>query len=399
LKPIKRLHRQSQLPGRTLDNTRELRTELDEEWYAKCLSPRHPGELEGRHNDRMIYVIEEADKPGIQHEHIDSAESTLTDEGDRMLVICNPPEDETNVVSDLLKSDKWHSITVPSWESRNVKVENGTHDGPKIPGLVDLSELRENWEEWNGQEWPGLEEARHAHEERTDLDTRWYRRRAGITPPQGADKWRPWSIGDVERAYNRDVGHIRNTPEALGVDVADKVDTTKGVGLRGPKAIVEYDSQADLPTQQRELVEKIREWPKMDGHVDAIGRGAQLAQELETRFSGFREFGSNEVPTDDDYRTKWSHGLSLIGEWLRDGGSFDDTELYEQLKIGARVLEFNRNHLSSRGKVIEATSKEDLKAELGYSPDTLDALLMAIYARETDGSDSQGRATQATISF
>jgi len=382
-KPLKSIHRQSGLPGRTLDNTRELRSGLDDEWYLKCLSPRNPGDLEGRHNKRMIYIIEEADKPGITHNHIDSAESTLTDSDDRMLVIANPPADEGNVVSDLMDSEKWETLQFASWDSHNVN-----HPDDKIPGLVDETEIRENWEEWNGEAWPGLNAAIEQTAERTDLDTRWYRRRAGRVPPERADVWRPWSISDVEQAYQRTVRNTRETPDALGVDVADKVDTTKAVGLHGPTAVIEYDSQASLPQQQKDLLDMIQEWPPMDGRVDAIGRGAQLAQELESRFPDFEEFGNNEVATDDEYRHKWGHGLQLIGEWLRDGGSFDDRNLYEQLKVGARVIEFERNHLSSRGKVIEATSKEVLKDELGYSPDTLDALLMALYARETDATSS-----------
>jgi len=304
-----------------------------------------------------------------------------------MLVIANPPTDETNVVSDLMDSDKWHTLTYPSWESHNV-----THPDDRIEGLVDESEIRENWEDWNGEAWPGLEDAIQQTADRTDLDTRWYRRRAGRVPPEGSDAWRPWSIADVEAAWQRDVGRVRETPEVLGVDVADKSDTTKAIGLHDMKAVVEYQSQADLPQQERELSEKIRTWPGMDGYTDAIGRGAQLAQSLKERF-GFREFGNNEVAVDDNYRNRWAHGLQLIGEWLRDGGGFEDKRLYEQLKIGARVLEFERNHLSSRGKVIEATKKEALKDDLGYSPDELDSLLMAIYARETDPTDDKAAPT------
>jgi hypothetical protein len=392
-KPIKSLWKNSELPGRYLDNKRELRTEFDDEWYLKCVSPKYPDDLEGDHNDNLIYIIEEADKPGVTYEHIDSVRSTVTDETDRIVVIANPPEDESNSVYELMQSDEWHTLQFASWDSHNVKVETGDIDGEKIGGLATLGKIKDDWKEYHDEPWPGLETVKawsnpESAEFRTDLHTKWYKRRAGIMPPEGAEKWRPFSVADVEAAYQRDVGNVRVTPEALGVDVADKVDTTKAVGLHGPKAVIEYDSQADLPTQQRELIEKIREWPDMDGRTDAIGRGAQIAQALTNRFPDFEEFGSNEVPVDDDYRTKWAHGLQLIGEWLRGNGSFEDGTLYEQLKVAARVVSFKRNSLKSRGKVIEATPKERLKDELGTSPDTFDALLMAIVARETTNPEN-----------
>jgi len=295
-------------------------------------------------------------------------------------------------------------LRFPTWESRNARVDRGIVDKSKIDGLSGVGKMQEDWDEYHDEDWPGVEQAiewscpyldaegtptiredtksRENPSFRSDLHTKWYKRRVGIMPPQGADKWRPFTVGEVEQAYKRDVGQVRLTPEALGVDIADKTDTTKAIGLHEQKAIVEYDSQKDLPTQQSELVEKIQNWPELEGCVDGIGRGAQIAQELANRYPGFREFGNNEIPTDDDYRHKWEHGLYLIGEWLRAGGSFEDKNLYEALKIAAREIEFSRNHLKSRGKVIEATAKDRVKKALGRSPDTLDALAMALYARE-----------------
>lgn len=413
-KNIKSLWRNSKLPGRYKDSDWSLQTGFDDKWFLECYSPGDAEDLEGDHNNNVIYIVEEAEKPGVTPQHIDSARSTLA-EDDHMLVLANPPLDDTNVVSQLEGRDSWNVLRFPTWESRNARVDRGLSNAGKIGGLSGVGKMQSDWQEYHDEPWPGVKAAirvsspyltesgeptvrereadRENPEFREDLHENWYKRRVGISPPDASDKWRPWSLGDVEHAYQRDIGRVRETPEALGVDVADKVDTTKAIGLHDQAAVVEYDSQSNLPVQERELTQLVREWPDMDGRVDAIGRGAQLAQALDTRFQGFHEFGANEVPTDDEYRDKWAHGLALVGEWLRSGGSFDDSDLYEQLKVGARVLEFNRNHLRSRGKVIEATSKEVLKDELGYSPDTLDALVMALYARETDSSSGKANPT------
>ena len=392
-KPIKSLHRKSALPGRTLDNTRELKTSMDEEWYLKCLSPQYPGDLEGRHNDRMLYIIEEADKPGITQEHIDSALSTLTDEEDRILVICNPPTDETNVVHELFNSDEWHSIQFSSWDSHDCKVDTGEVEADKIGGLADLSKIEHDWKEFNGEEWPGLEQVKawsvpESEDFRTDLDSRWYRRRAGIMPPDDSESWRPFSVGDVEKAYKRDIGQTRITPAFCGIDVARSGgDLTVMVGLHDNEAKVEYEEKGDNHHSQRlDLQDELKSWPDPEVNVDAVGEGSGLADELDARVPNINRFGHGEKAVNEDYRKKWGEGLQLIGEWLRDGGSFSNSNLYEELKIAARVVEFSERTLRSRGKVIEATPKERIKDELDRSPDRLDALLMALHRQETNAT-------------
>jgi len=203
-------------------------------------------------------------------------------------------------------------------------------------------------------------------------------------PPEGSDTWRPWSVGDVEGAYNRDVGNTRVTPHAICIDVARKVDETIVVGLHGQQAQIEYTSQDSHSIQREDIIEKVSNWDVHDITVDAIGKGEPIADELDRRFPNVSHFGNNQVAADEDnYRYKWDEGLQLIGEWLRDGASFEDKKLYEELKIGATVLEFEERTLASRGgKIIQATSKDRLKESLGRSPDRLDALLMAIYGRD-----------------
>jgi hypothetical protein len=352
----------------------------------------------------MIYLIEEADKPGITHEHIDSAESTLTDADDRLLVICNPPTDETNVVHDLIESDDWHTLRFASWDSRNVRVDAGAHPGPKIPGLVDLSEVRESWASWNGEPWPGLETARTAHERRDDLDDRWYRRRAGVMPPEGAAAHRPFDAADVEAAHGRDPGRVRETPAAVGIDVARSGDRTVMVGVHGRALRVHYAERgSNHREQERALADLIGEWPSPEIAVDAVGEGSGLADGLAERFPHVRRFDAGSTAAaETDYRHEWDEALAAFGDHLDAGGAFDSTALREEALIAARTVEFDERHLSSRGRdgarVLQATSKTAIKEELGHSPDYLDAALMAVWADRVDASDD-GRAQTATLSW
>jgi len=381
-KPMKGLHRNSPLPGRTLDNTRELRTELHEEWYAKCLSPKHPGDLEGRHNDRMLYVIEEADKPGVSHEHIDSALSTLTDKDDRILVICNPPEDETNVVHDLWESDRWHNLNFASWDSHDCKVDLGEIDGPKIGGLADLSKLKADWGEFNNEDWPGIEQAKKwstpEHEDfRRDLDSRWYRRRAGIMPPQGSEKWRPFSVSDVEAAWNRELDSP-DMPQTAAVDVARSGDDTVISSKHESVIKTPYARQGYNHVQQKEdILDTLHRLDGPETAVDAVGEGSGLADELNEVFNITRYSNGAKPRQESEYYNCWAEALDMFGKFL-ESGSIASKQLYEQAAVAARVIEFTEKDLTSRGGgVIKANSKEKIKSELGHSPDYLDAALMA----------------------
>jgi len=419
-KPIKNIHRGSDLPGRTLDNSRELRTEFDAKWYLQCLSPRHPEDLEGDHNETLIYVIEEAEKPGVTADHIDSARSTLTSENDRILVLANPPTDEENVVSTLLASDEWHNLIFPSWTSHNVRIDRGIQAGEKIKGLSTVWKIKKDWKDYHDEPWPGLERAIEIStpyvdedgnptvyereraddnpEFREDLHDRWYKRRAGIVPPDGSSTWRPWSVADVEAAYNRRVNEekIPEKPSHTGIDVArGGGDMTLHTGLHSQRARVHYaESGTNHHEQRLELQDQLQSWEPAppEVNVDAVGEGSALADELDARVPNVHRFSNGAVATDEDnYRYCWAEGLQLIGEWLRNGGSFDNRWLYKELKVGARVLEFSERTLKSRGgKVIEATPKETLKEELDRSPDYLDSLLMAIHARDAEASDDGG---------
>jgi len=133
-KNVKSLWRNSPLPGTYKDNDRSLHTEFDDKWFLECHSPKNPEDLEGDHNNNVIYIIEEAEKPGVTEEHIDSARSTLG-ENDHIIVLCNPPTDEANVVYELATSDSWDVLQFPTWESRNARVDRGLSSESKIPGL------------------------------------------------------------------------------------------------------------------------------------------------------------------------------------------------------------------------------------------------------------------------
>jgi len=64
-KNVRSLWKDTQLPGEENLSDRSIKTTIDPKWYLECHSPKNPDDLEGDHNANVVYIIEEADKPGI----------------------------------------------------------------------------------------------------------------------------------------------------------------------------------------------------------------------------------------------------------------------------------------------------------------------------------------------
>jgi hypothetical protein len=400
-RPMKQLYRQfgSRLEACGVDvpepnDSGQPSLELATDWFAKVVSPRDAGDLEGRHASEVLVVIEEADKAYISDEHFDSARSSVTDGDDRMLAVCNPPKDESNSVHERLEGDDWNTIQFSTLDSHNVRVDAGELDAEKIPGITDLNTIREDWEAYNREPWPGLEAARRmsnpdTSEFRRDLDERWYRRRAGVMPPAEAGVYRPLSPSLVESAYDPETAPKRETPTHLGIDVARSGDDTVAFGVHDGHLKNWYAEQgADHTAQEQALAGLIRDWPTPDIAVDAVGEGSGLADGLNNRFGTVTRFKNGSNASDaTTYDDKWSESLALFAEFLADGGTFADPDLYEQAKVAARTVTWEEKHLASRGRdgadVLSATPKDDVRDRLGRSPDHFDAALMAVWVDRT----------------
>lgn len=431
-KPLDDMHQKAQekygLPGKTKGGNRPS-LNLDKEWYAKIVSPKSPGELEGRHGSDVLVVIDEADKKYVTEEHFSSAGSSITDLNDKMVVICNPPEDEANVVHRKKENDdRWTVVEISAFDSHNAKVDAGIINDSHIPGLVDLLTIASDWEAWNnrpwplaqenypGEEWPGMaviqnridsgqldrskaldwiapgyKVAKEAHLRYDTLHRDWYIRRAGIIPPTGAASHRPIQPEHVDGAWQRSTPTMASaSPRTVGIDVARSGDDTVMIGEHNGELRVHYDEQgANHQIQQEEIVEGttftpgLKDWPAPEIAVDK-GYAPGFHDYINERVPNVIDFQNGTKPVEGTrWYDKWAEALFHLGQWLEDGGVINDQDLREELSVAARVVEFEERTLQSRGQngaeVYQATSKEDIKDELGYSPDRLDAALMAVW--------------------
>jgi len=395
-KPMSKMLRQTQnkysfLPGRTVENPPQIKFEDREDQYLKCVSTKNPGALEGRHSKHILTVVEEADKPEVTEDVIDSARSSITDSNDRIVVIANPPKDESNSIVPMMDDDSWEVIQFSSFESRNVKVDAGETNEVKIPGLVDLEKVKDDWESWNDEPWPSYEEAKNS-EERDELDPRWYRRRLGVIPPDNADAIRPYRVNHVaqaesrwEEAYERDEDE-HTEYKAFGVDIArGGGDRTVIAGVTEDEAIHvirSLENPGDHRVNKR-LVNNIINDTDVPVVIDAIGEGSGIADELQSDYNTFRFKAGEKAKQENKYYDKRTEALGELGKFLKQGGAIEgSTELSRELRTAAHAIEYEEKH--TRGSdSFKATSKEELKKphNLGRSPDLLDAASLAVWGK------------------
>jgi len=398
-RPIDKLH-SSALDGVGLPGTfkqRPPRIDYDDpEHYFEAATPQDAGELEGAHEEYTLAIIEEADKDDVTAETVDAMRSLIPDyEKGRFLVVGNPPTDEANVFADITADESpWHVIHISSFDAWNVLVETGERDGERIEGMATVSKLRGDWADYHDEPWPGIEQARAwsdpDHPEfRDDLDERWYRRRAGIISPTNSQVHRAFSPQLVQSGYEPNKKPQRNRPTALGVDVARSGDDTVAVGHHGDHLVVHYAATGTNHTKQEQtLAAHIRDWPSPEIAIDAVGEGSGLADGLDNRFGAHRYKSNETAHREDTYDRCWGESLALFGEFLREGGTFSNSDLYEQAQVAARTVTWDERFLDSRGDdgaaVLRATPKEEVQNRLGRSPDHLDAALMAVWRECTE---------------
>jgi len=412
------------LPGTAKKQPMEIDFEDKETRKYEAVSPSNPDGLEGRHNEHFLAVVDEADKKEIDEDVIESAESSLTDDNDKMLVIGNPPRDKGNSLHTLMQSEHWHTIQFSSFDCDNVQIQAGNRDGEIIPGPIQLSEIQYDWEKHHNEDWPGHDEAIavsapyvdadgnysftecNSCEEndkfREDLAEAWYRRRVGIIPPKSAVENRPFYGTDVDEAVDRweQVNtESRLTPaqyDAIGVDVAGRgKDKTVIAGITLPAedaqsrvdVLGRYDRGTETGNAQaiREAINGAEDTPIV---FDTVGMGGPVAESFKNEgFNVVRFDGNKKARNDDRYYNMRTESLCEFGNWLHDGAVQPETDIAKELYGVAEALALDEKGLRSGTSYI-ATSKDELRKEKNYgqSPDFLDAAAMAVWGSNHTGN-------------
>jgi hypothetical protein len=387
--------------------------ESSPEWFLRFRSPSYPKNLEGRHARRAFVVIDEADKPDVGSSHFGAATSTASSGDDVVIAIANPPEDKSNVVYEKWQSDRWHTIEFSSFDSHNVKREldglPADDDRHRIPGLVNLDLVVDDYDAWNGYDWPGAEQAQHAvvmddqgrrvarDDHTRDLDPRWYRKRLGVMPPAGQGVLRPFYEGHVDAGVQRyraavDDGRLpvrpgRDAAAQMGTDIArDGGDRTVTITRYTDPQVLDvqvdtrprdHERNYDVLTDADDEVERRGAWV-----IDATGEGSGVADRIRAHRAHVRRFDAGEnAHADDRWYDRATEAYVDLGTWLKDGGMIPpNTDVERELREASRVMTLDERALRG-GTTLKANGKDALQKSmhLGRSPDVLDASALATY--------------------
>lgn len=337
---------------------RLLQTELkiDDDWFAIGISTNAPAadrefgapKFQGFHAPSVLLIFDEA--PGVEHAIYTSAESLMTGENARWLLIGNP----TSPVGDFYdacKSPLWNKIKVSCFDHPNVQ------QGKLIvPGAVT-------------KEW--VEERREAWGETSPL---WYAKVLGEFPPEGVDTLIPllWAEACVGLDLPEEGGH------KLGVDVARFGDDYTVLAEINGRTLLPLEAVNKKDTNwtigRVKILDKRNTFDAVA--VDDTGVGGGVTDGLE-------EGNIEVVPIN-------------FGEKAIDTDTFENrgTEIYWNLREAIRLKELSLpddkqliNELCSRrfkytrkGKIILESKDEYKKRTGGKSPDRADAVALAYSA-------------------
>lgn len=415
------------LPGYAKKQPMEVEFEDSQTRKYEAVSPSNPDGLEGRHNEHFLAVVDEADKQEIDDDVIESAESSLTDERDRMLVIGNPPRNKGNSLNRLMEDDNWHTIQFSSFDCDNVKIALGQMDGDIISGPIQLSEIKYDWEKYHDEAWTSYDEimgqsAKFVDEDgnyhftnpddsynendefRNDLAEAWYRRRCGVIPPKGAAEARPFYTSDVDEAVDRyDEPESPLTPsdfDAIGVDIAGRGEddtvitgvtraSQESTGRAEVLAEVSGNTETKIENGIRHAIKGADDTPI---GFDAVGMGGPVADSFRNEgYNVVRFDGGKKAKDDDRYRNQRTESWCEFGKWLHNGSINDNDALTEELFGVAEHIELTEKGLMS-GTVYMATSKDEIRkaSSYGASPDFLDSASIGVWALNHHGSHESG---------
>jgi len=383
----------------------------------EAVSPSNPDGLEGRHSDNFLAVVDEADKQEITDDVIESAESSLTDDRDKIVVIGNPPRNKGNSLYRLMEDDNWNLLQYSSFDSDNVQIQLGNMDGDLFSGPITLQTLKYDWEKYHNSAWTNYDEimkqsARYVDEDgnyhftnpedsydenedfRTDLNEAWYRRRCGIVPPKGAAEARPFYTSDVDEAVERwSDPESHPTPadfDAIGVDIAGRgEDETVITGVTRAsqestgRAVVLAEVSGQTETQiEQGIRHAIKGADDTPIGFDAVGMGGPVADTFRNEGYNIVRFdGGKKAKDDSRYRNQRTESWCEFGKWLHNGSINPNDSLSEELFGVAEHIQLNEKGLMS-GTVYIATKKDELRkaSSYGASPDYLDSSSIGVWA-------------------
>lgn len=353
----------------------QTRIEIEKEWYATGLSTKVPDKFQGYHGNVLI-VVDEAG--GVDNEDIWTAiDGDLTDaKHDRLLAIGNPTDPSTPFARRCYRPGPQRKvIKISSYDTPNVKAGKEI-----IPGLVTKEWVDQKREEW-GENSPYFQARILGEFPRTASDS--------LFPLSWLDfafNYSPEDMGDIshgERVIGMDVSASGADNNAMCYRTGGKIQTIVGWPGIDTTELIRGDGRNNHPS----LFDWVDHYMPNAVHIDAVGIGkpiydtAKKEKKSSARYRSLRVvpfIAQKKAVKEDQYANAKAEAYWNVREMLRLG-QLDLSKIAGEMKD---TIETQANAIrwepDNRGRVT-IEKKERMKARVGFSPDELESVIMALY--------------------
>lgn len=298
-----------------------------------------------------------------------AAEAVLTGAEARLITIGNP-DDAGTEWQEIFENKKYdqdfNRFTLSFFDLPTHTGEIVYPDDPKMQNRMMKSLTQASWVEHKKRIWG-------------EKDARYLSKVLGEFPKDGGNGFFPQSA--INKAMDATIDYTETTPVVLGVDIArwgmdeSVIAENRGGNIR----VVDTWAKCDLVDSARRVHKYAQDVGATEVRIDASGIGGGVYDML-NRMEEFAgkvyvligwDNGSG-APDPAQWANKRAYAHDSLRTQMMSGEidfDYDDTELKEQLLI----ITYKFNH---RG-AIQIAPKDDMRTEVGGSPDRLDAVILS----------------------
>lgn len=348
----------------------QTRIQLADDWYITGLSTNDPSKFQGYHGNVFIVVDEACGLSGPQADEIWRAiQGNLTGDGARLLAIGNPtdPTTEFRRRCEAPRRGSRNVIKISAFDTPNVKLGREVLKG----GVT--------------REW--VEEQRATYGEDSPF---WKARVLGEFPLEVDDSLYP--IAWLERAFTYDAeefGELANGEVHVGFDIAASGADKSALCVRDGGRVLQIHGWQAIDTTR--LVDELYRWVDRYNpnsvYIDAVGVGKPIYDEAKKRkrmdprhrsLSVLPFYAQGNSSRPDLYVNRKAEAYLHLRELLRTGKidlSAIGGDMRQELEKQASSIRYT---IDPQGRW-QIENKMTMRRRVGFSPDELEALIMAFY--------------------
>lgn len=298
-----------------------------------------------------------------------AAEAVLTGADARLVAIGNPDDVGTEwhrYFRDSKFQDEFNQFTISSFDLPTFTGEEVYPDDPEMEQRMLSSLTQVSWVEHKKRLWG-------------ETDARYLSKVKGEFPVDGGNGFFPQSA--IDKSYDCEIEEDLAVPVVLGVDIARwGQDESVIASNRGGRVRVEQTwAKCDLVDSARRIHAYAQSVRAAEVRIDAAGVGGGVFDMMD-RLDEFADKTYDLIGWDNGSQSpdtaQWSNKRAWAHDNLRTQmmeGTIDLDYEDDVLRDELQIITFKFNN---RG-AIQITPKDDMKSEIGGSPDRLDAVIMA----------------------